>query len=132
MASDVNEIEVIGRLGKEPELTFTPDGKPVIRGTCASSRRFQSGGEWKEDTTWFNWTYWPATIEIANATVERFVKGQRVRLTGEMRCNKWTSDDGVKHTNWYIHVYRIQNQDVKRDKESEGEAEPTTATDGEL
>lgn len=89
----LNKILLIGNLGKDPELTVTPDGTPVTRFTLAVNRYFKSNtGERKEETEWFNIVVWRGLAEIC----ERYLhKGSKVYIEGRLTQRKYTGKDGI-------------------------------------
>lgn len=95
MAS-VNKIIVIGRLGRDPEMRFTPNGQPVTSFSVAASRRYTtSGGEQKEETEWFTVVTWSKLAEQCN---QFLTKGRLVYVEGRLHTNTWESQDGQKHS----------------------------------
>ncbi len=93
MAS-LNRIEVIGNVGQNPEMRFTPAGKPVTSFSIATSNKYEKDGEWKEETTWFNIVCWNKLAETCNQFV---VKGQQVYAEGRLHLREWDGNDGQKH-----------------------------------
>jgi len=83
----VNKVILVGNLGKDPELKYTPQGTPVAKFTLATGDRFKDKeGNWQDRTEWHNVTAWSRTAEIAN---EYLKKGSRVYLEGSLRTHSW-------------------------------------------
>ena len=89
MAS-LNRVEIIGNVGKEPEMRFTPSGKAVVSFSVAVNSRF---GE-TDTTEWFNVVAWNKLAETCN---QYLVKGKQVFAEGGLQTRTWEGDDGVKH-----------------------------------
>ena len=87
MAKDLNKVMIIGRLGTEPEMRYTPSGSPVTTFRVASSRQWKdSNGEPREDTEWFSVVTWNKLAEICNQYLS---KGTRVYLEGRLQTRSW-------------------------------------------
>ena len=79
----VNKVILIGNLGKDPELKYTPSGMPVAKFPLATNDRFKDkDGQWQDRTEWHNITAWPRTAEIAG---EYLKKGGKVYIEGSLR-----------------------------------------------
>lgn len=87
MAKDLNKVMIIGRLGTEPEMRYTPSGNPVTTFRVASSRQWKdSSGDPREETEWFSIVTWNKLAEICN---QHLVKGARVYLEGRLQTRSW-------------------------------------------
>jgi len=83
----VNKVVLLGRLGKDPEVKYTPQGTPVAKFTLATNERFKDkGGEWQDRTEWHNVTAWQRTAEIVG---EYLKKGSQVYIEGSLRTHSW-------------------------------------------
>ena len=83
----VNKVVLLGRLGKDPEVKFTPQGTPVAKFSVATNERFKDkSGEWQDRTEWHNVTAWQRTAEIAG---EYLKKGSQVYIEGSLRTHSW-------------------------------------------
>jgi single-strand DNA-binding protein len=92
--SSLNKVMIIGNLGKEPEMRFTPGGSPVTTFSVAVNRVYKTAeGERKEETEWFNIVTWASLAENCN----RFLtKGQKVYVEGRLQTRSWEGQDGQK------------------------------------
>ena len=100
-----NKIIVIGNLGRDPELKYTPQGQAVCDFSIASSeKKKSSNGEVKEETTWFKATLWGKQAEVLSQYLS---KGQRVYLEGRLRAREWTDKEGRTRTSLEISVTEI-------------------------
>src|SRR6266567_700808 len=83
----VNKVILLGNLGKDPEVKFTPSGTAVAKFTVATSDRFKDKeGQWQDRTEWHNITAWARTAEIAG---EYLKKGGKVYIEGSLRTHSW-------------------------------------------
>ncbi len=92
-----NKITLVGNLGRDPELRYTPQGTPVCSFTMATNeRRKDRAGENQDVTTWFKITLWGRQAETA---AQYLTKGRPVYIEGRLRVEEWTDKDGrQRHT----------------------------------
>jgi single-strand DNA-binding protein len=96
MSRGLNKVQIIGHLGKEPEMRYTPSGKPVTTFSVAVSRSWNSAdGERHSETEWFNVVAWGNLAEICK---QYLTKGQQVYIEGRLQTRRWDDKEGVKHT----------------------------------
>jgi single-strand DNA-binding protein len=90
----LNKVMIIGNVGRDPEMRYTPNGAPVTSFSVASGRRWTTpDGEQREETEWFNVVTWNKLAETAN----RFVtKGSKVYIEGRLQTRSWEGQDGQK------------------------------------
>ena len=90
----VNKMIVIGNLGSEPEMRFTPNGRPVTSFNIATNWRYTtSEGERKEETEWFTVVTWGKLAEQCN---QFLTKGRLVYVEGRLRTHTWEGQDGQR------------------------------------
>lgn len=83
----VNKVILIGNLGKDPEIKYTPGGTPVAKFSLATNERFKDkDGNWQDRTEWHNITAWARTAEIAG---EYLKKGGKVYIEGRLHTHSW-------------------------------------------
>jgi len=83
----VNKVILIGNLGKDPELKYTPQGTAVAKFSLATNDRYKDKeGQWQDRTEWHNITAWARTAEIAG---EYLKKGGKVYIEGSLRTHSW-------------------------------------------
>jgi len=94
MAS-VNKVIIVGNLGRDPEVRYTPNGSAVCNVTVATSRarKNKDSGEKTEDTEWHRIVFFDKLAEIAG---EYLKKGRSVYVEGRLQTRKWTDKDGVE------------------------------------
>ena len=89
---------VVGHLGKDPEMRYTPSGQAVTSFTMATSRKWTGAdGQSQEKTTWFKVTAWGKLAEICNQYLN---KGKLVLVEGEVEASAWTGQDGTPAPLW--------------------------------
>lgn len=87
MTKDLNKVMIIGRLGTDPEMRYTPGGNPVTTFRVAAGRQWKdSQGEMHDETEWFNVVAWNKLAEICN---NQLAKGVRVYLEGRLQTRSW-------------------------------------------
>ena len=88
----MNKIIVIGNLGRDPEMRYTPSGQSVTSFSIASSRRYTtSAGEQREETQWFNVSAWGRLGETCN---QYLAKGRQVYIEGRFSSRMYQGNDG--------------------------------------
>lgn len=101
-----NRIILVGNLGKDPELRYTPQGTPVCSFTLATNeRRKDRAGENQDVTTWFRVTLWGRQAETASQYLS---KGRPVYIEGRLRVEEWTDKDGKQRHTLEVHATDMQ------------------------
>jgi len=91
----LNRVMIIGNMGRDPEVRYTPGGQAVTSFNVAATRTWTtSGGERRSSTEWFNVVAWGNLAEICN---EYLTKGRRVYVEGELRTYGWEEPSGKRH-----------------------------------
>jgi single-strand DNA-binding protein len=121
MAVMLNKIMLIGNLGRDPELSYTPSGKAIAKFSLAVSRRRRDpeSGEQREDTTWFNIVAWERLAETCNNYLH---KGSKAYIEGRMTSRKYTDKDGIERTVWDVVASEMEMLDPKGAASSGGGA----------
>jgi len=92
----MNKITLIGNLGKDPEMNYTPSGVAVTKFSLAVNRVTKSStGEKEKETDWFNIVAWRQLAEICNNYLH---KGDKVYIDGRLQQRKYTDKNGVERT----------------------------------
>ena len=95
MGRGLNKVMIIGNLGRDPEMRYTPSGKPVTSFSVATSRYWvTTDGERKDATEWFNVVSWGNLAEICNQYLR---KGSKVYVEGHLQTRSWDDAEGQKH-----------------------------------
>lgn len=95
MTRGLNKVMLIGQLGRDPEMRYTPSGRPVTSFSLVSSRTWTTAdGERREETEWFNIVSWGSLAEICKQYLH---KGQTVYVEGRLQTRGWEDQEGKKH-----------------------------------
>ena len=135
MSRGLNKVMVIGHLGKDPEMRYTPSGRPVTTFTLAVSRTWNSAdGERHTETEWFNVVAWGNLAEICK---QYLTKGQQVYVEGRLQTRRWEDKEGQKHTSVEIVAGEMMMLGERRDssqaaEEGSGGAENEPAAEDEF
>ncbi|MGC2695346.1 MAG: single-stranded DNA-binding protein [Candidatus Angelobacter sp.] len=87
MAKSVNKVILVGNLGKDPEVKYTPSGVPVAKFSLATNERFKDkAGEWQDRTEWHNIVVWQRLAEIVGEYVK---KGSKLYIEGRLQTSSW-------------------------------------------
>jgi len=122
----VNKITVIGNLGNEPEMRFTPSGRPVTSFRVATNWRYTTPqGERKEETEWFTVVAWGRLAEQCN---QFLTKGRLVYVEGRLRLRTWDGQDGQRRARNEIVADRVKFLD-RQPIAAAGENKPDTKTE---
>lgn len=104
MAS-LNKVMIIGNVGSDPEMRFTPSGKPVTSFSVATNRVYTTAdGERKQETEWFTVVCWNKLAEQCN---QFLTKGRLVYAEGRLRTRTWETSDGQKHYRTEVIANRV-------------------------
>jgi single-strand DNA-binding protein len=108
----LNKIMLIGNLGADPEMSYTPSGKAIARMRLAVNRRTKNRdtGERQEETTWFSVIAWE---QLAETCTQYLHKGSKVYFDGRMTSRKYTNKDGVEVTAWEVVAENMEMLDPK-------------------
>jgi single-strand DNA-binding protein len=95
MSRGLNKVMIIGHLGRDPEMRYTPSGRPVTSFSVVTTRAWTSAeGERHEESEWFNVVAWGNLAEICN---QYLTKGQQVYVEGRLQTRGWEDEERKKH-----------------------------------
>ncbi len=115
MSRGLNKVMIIGRLGRDPEMRYTPSGKPVTTFSIATSRSWNtSEGERRTETEWFNVVAWGSLAEICK---QYLTKGHLVYVEGRLQTRHWDDQEGNKHVSTEIIANEMIMLSERRDSE---------------
>jgi single-strand DNA-binding protein len=123
MAS-LNKITLIGNVGSDPEMRYTPNGKAVTSFRMATNYRYSGpDGERREETEWFRVSVWGKQAESCNQFLS---KGRRVYVEGRLRSRNWEGQDGQMRTSLEVSANRVifLDRTAPTSLPEEGELEP--------
>jgi single-strand DNA-binding protein len=90
----LNKVMIIGNLGRDPEMRYTPSGQAVTQFTVAVNRNYKGqDGNWQEETEWFRVVAWGP---LAERTAEYLRKGRKVYVEGRLQTRQWEDQQGQK------------------------------------
>ncbi len=113
--SSINKVILIGRLGKDPEVKYTPSGAPVAKFSLATDEVFKDrAGEQQRRTEWHNIVAWNRLAEICG---EYLTKGKQVYIEGSIRSRQWEDQSGNKRTSYEIVAREMKMLGSKGDSE---------------
>ena len=116
-----NKITIVGYLGRDPELRYTPQGVAVCNISVATTERRKDPrtGEPQDLTTWFKVSLWRRHAEIANQYLS---KGKQVYIEGRLRQEEYTDREGVKRTSLVVDATDLQFLGARGDEAGGGYA----------
>ena len=114
MARTINKVELLGRVGTDPEMQYTPNGTAVTKLRLATDRRRQDG---EVEADWHNVVTWSKTAEAVN---EYIGKGDRIYVAGRLVNNTWEGDDGQRRYRTEIHASEVVFLDSSRNGNGNG------------
>lgn len=115
MAS-LNEVTLIGNLGKDPEIKSTPAGMQIAKFTLATTHGIKKGDIWENETEWHSITCFAKTAESAS----KLSKGCQVLVKGRIKTESWDGDDGAKKYKTGIIADRVLSLGKKESNTDQG------------
>jgi len=113
----LNRVQLIGRLGRDPEARYTAKGTPYTRFTMAVDRSWTNAeGQRQTNTDWFNIEAWGKLGEICQKYLK---KGRLIYLEGQLRTDRWENEEGEPQSRTWIFASNMQMLD-RKPGESEG------------
>ena len=101
----LNKVIIIGNVGNEPEMRFTPNGKPVTSFSVATNWVYTTPeGERRQETEWFNVVAWNRLAEQCN---QFLAKGKLVYTEGRIHTRNWEGQDGQAHSKMEVVANRV-------------------------
>jgi single-strand DNA-binding protein len=124
-----SKIQIVGNLGRDPEMRYTPNGRPVTEFSVAvnQSTKNQQTGEWVEATDWFRVSVWGDRAERA---AENLRKGNRVLVDGRFRTREYETKDGQKRVSLEITADTVMGLDKREQTEGTFTGAPAGAPVG--
>ncbi|MCJ7715468.1 MAG: single-stranded DNA-binding protein [Anaerolineales bacterium] len=127
MTRGLNKVMLIGRLGQEPEMRYTPSGRPLTKFQLAVNRTWKSAdGEKKTETEWFNIVVWGKLAEICNQYLS---KGQQIYIEGRLHTRQWQDDDGGNHSSVEVVAQELLMLDSKSAEQDPDSSESMPSED---
>jgi len=131
MSRGLNKIQIIGNLGRDPEMRYTPSGRPVTTFPVAVSRSWNTpDGERHTETEWFNIVAWG---NLAERCKQYLLKGRRVYIEGRLKTRRWEDKEGVSRVSLEIFAEdMIMLDDRRAEKASTPEEEISASEEDEF
>ena len=101
MARTINKVELLGRVGTDPEMQYTPNGTAITKLRLATDRRRQDG---QVEADWHDVVCWSKTAEAVNNYIS---KGQRIYVVGRLVQNSWQNEDGQNRHRTEVHASEV-------------------------
>ncbi|HZS06746.1 MAG TPA: single-stranded DNA-binding protein [Blastocatellia bacterium] len=112
-----NKITIVGYLGRDPELRYTPQGTAVCNFSVATTeKRKDKAGEMQDQTTWFRISVWGRQAEVANQYLS---KGKQVYIEGRLRQEEYTDREGKVRTTLEVFANDLQFLGSRGDESAE-------------
>ena len=112
-----NKIIQVGNLTRDIELRYSGSGMAIAKSAVATTRKFTSNGEKKEEVCFTDITFFGRSAEVANQYLR---KGSKVLIEGRLQFDQWTDQNGGKRSKHSIAVESMQMLDSKNDSQSQG------------
>jgi single-strand DNA-binding protein len=131
------KLIIVGNLGGDPEMRYTPSGTPVTNFSVAANRRWtDQQGESQEETTWFRVSCWGKMAETTNQYLS---KGQQVFVEGRLRPDPgtggprvWTGNDGVARASYEVTALTVKFLGGRQDRGAVPFEAPTDLDEGQV
>jgi single-strand DNA-binding protein len=120
----LSKVILVGNLGSDPEMRYTPSGKAVTSFRMSTSRRYTTtAGENREETDWFRVSVWGKQAEQCN---QYLGKGRQVYVEGRLHARNWEGQDGQMRTSLEVTADRVLflGRQAPAALPEEGEVEP--------
>ncbi len=119
------KVTIVGHLGRDPEMRYTPSGQAVTNFSVATNRRWTgSDGQQQEETVWFRVSVWGRTAETCNQYLS---KGQLVLCEGRMTVDRetggprvWTDQSGTPRASYEMTAFEVKFLGSRGDSGSQG------------
>jgi single-strand DNA-binding protein len=123
----LNKCMIIGNLGRDPEMRYTPSGQAVTQFTVATNRNYKDQqGEWQKETEWFRVVVWGQQAERA---AENLRKGNKVYVEGRIQTRQWEDQTGQKRYTTELVANQVSSLE-RRDRGDEEAPFPDEGTGG--
>jgi single-strand DNA-binding protein len=118
----LNKVMIIGNLGRDPEMRYTPSGQAVTQFTVAVNRNYRGpDGAWQEETEWFRVVAW---AQLGERAAENLRKGMKVYVEGRLQTRQWEDQQGQKRYTTELIASQVTNLDRRPRDEAEGGQAP--------
>jgi single-strand DNA-binding protein len=115
-----NNTVIVGNIGRDPEMRYLPSGTPVCTFSVAVTRRFGTGDQRQEKTTWFRVSCWNKLAETANSIVR---KGGQILVAGSVEASAYTDKSGQPQASLELRADTFQLLGSRGDNQGGGQGE---------
>lgn len=115
-----NKVVLVGNLTRDIELRYSQSGMAIAKTAIATSRKFTSNGEKKEEVMFIDLTFFGRSGEVANQYLR---KGSKILVEGRLQFDQWVDQNGGKRSKHSIAVETMQMLDSKGDNQNSGGAQ---------
>ena len=120
MGRGLNKVMIIGRVGRDPEMRYTPSGRPVTTFSISTSRTWNSAdGQKRTETEWFNVVAWSNLADICK---QYLAKDRLVYIEGRLQTRHWDDPEGNKHSAIEIVANEMIMLDERRESSQTAES----------
>lgn len=116
-----NKIILVGGVTRDIELRYTQGGAGIASTAIATSHKFTSNGEKKEETCYTDITFFGRSAEVANQYLR---KGSKILVEGRLKLDQWVDQEGKKRSKHSIVVEKMQMMDSKSDSQGQNQSAP--------
>ena len=116
-----NKVILVGNLTRDIELRYTQGGMGIAKTAIATSRKFTSNGEKKEEVCFVDITFFARSAEVANQYLR---KGSKILVEGRLTFEQWADQNGQKRSKHSVTVETMQMLDSKGDNQASGYQAP--------
>lgn len=116
-----NKVVLVGNLTRDIELRYSQGGMGIAKTAIATSRKFTSNGEKKEEVCFVDITFFGRSAEVANQYLR---KGSKILVEGRLNFEQWVDQNGGKRSKHSVTVETMQMLDSKNDNQQQGQQHP--------
>ena len=114
--ANLNKILLIGHVGKDGELKYTPNGNAQVKFSLATNHNTKKGDQWESETTWHNVILWG---DSAERLAPHILKGKSAYVEGRIQTRSWDGNDGQKHYMTEVIANTVQLLDKRGEEKDE-------------
>jgi single-strand DNA-binding protein len=123
MAGSLNKVMIIGNVGRDPEMRYTPNGAAVTTFSVAVNRQWNGQDGPHKETEWFNVVTWNKLAETCSQVL---TKGRLVYVEGRLQTRSWDGQDGQKHYRTEVVAQSVTFLDSRGQRTGEERPEPSS------
>lgn len=129
MASDINNVTIVGRLVRDAQMSYTNGGSAVANMAVAVNRRVKKGESWTDEVSFFDVVYFGKGAEAVNQYLQ---KGKQIAVQGELVQDRWETQEGQKRSRVNIKAQSVQLLGGRSDATQAPAPEATADFEGDI